>query len=188
MPFFQLLDLCMPNFGLLNFNYSVLATAAIYPTEGERIALDVSGYTWDQVACCVRWMSAFAFAIREPSPIQIKNFHGEAPEDAHHLQNYVVDLAVLERATTRLAALADMRLRNLQDPSAQRAALPTARRAVGQRVVLCRQADGPPNLGRHAVAPLPPCCPFFCTMTATFGSNYWSPTAATLVIKCNSLL
>ena len=23
-------------------------------------------------------------------------------------------------------------------------------------------------------------------MTATFGSNYWSPTAATLVIKCNS--
>ena len=123
--FFQLFDLCMPNFGLLNFNYSVLATAAINPTEGERISLDVSGYTWDQVARCVRWMSAFAFAIREPSPIQIKNFHGEAPEDAHHLQNYVVDLAVLERATTRLAALADMRLRNVQDPSAQRAALPT---------------------------------------------------------------
>ena len=115
----------MLNFGSLDFNYSVLATAAIYHMEGERIALDVSGYTWDQVARCVRWMSAFAFAIRERSPIQIKNFHGVAPEDAHHLQNHVVDLALLERATARLAALADMRLRDSPDPSAQRAVAPT---------------------------------------------------------------
>jgi len=64
-------------------------------------------------------MSAFAFAIRERSPIQIKSFHGVAPEDAHHLQNHVVDLALLERATTRLAALADNRLRESPDPAAQ---------------------------------------------------------------------
>lgn len=109
----------MLDFGSLDFSYSVLASSALYHMEGERVALSVSGYSWNDICRCVRWMSAFAFAIRERSPIQIKSFHGVAPEDAHHLQNHVVDLALLERATTRLAALADNRLRESPDPSAQ---------------------------------------------------------------------
>jgi cyclin E len=115
----QLLDLCMLDFGSLDFAYSVLATSALYHMEGERVALHASGYTWNEIADCVRWMSAFAFAIRERSPIQIKSFHGVAPEDAHHLQNHVVDLALLERATTRLAALAEGRLRDSPNLASQ---------------------------------------------------------------------
>lgn len=116
----QLLDLCMLDFGSLDFNYSVLATSALYHMEGERVALSVSGYAWPAIARCVRWMSAFAFAIRERSPVQIKSFHGVSPEDAHHLQNHVVDLGLLERATSRLAALADGRLRESPDVTSQR--------------------------------------------------------------------
>lgn len=120
MPFcraMQLLDLCMLNVGSLDFTYSTLAASALYHSEGEQAALTVTGYTWNELARCVRWMSAFAFAIRERSPVQMKSFHGVAPEDSHHLQNHVVDLALLERATSRLAALAEGRLRDSPDPS-----------------------------------------------------------------------
>lgn len=116
----QLMDLVMLDFGCLDYTYSVLATSALYHMEGERVALAVSGYTWQQIGQCVSWMSAFAFAIRERSPLQIRSFHGVPPEESHHLQNHVVDLKLLERATSRLAALADGRLRESPDPSTQR--------------------------------------------------------------------
>jgi len=117
----QLLDLCMLEFGCLDFTYSELATSALYHIEGERVALAVSGYSWPEISRCVRWMSAFVFAIRERgSPIQIKSFHGVLPEDSHHLQNHVVDMSLLERATSRLAALAEGALRDSPDVSSQR--------------------------------------------------------------------
>ena len=116
----QLMDLVMLDFGCLDYTYSVLATSALYHMEGERVALAVSGYNWQQIGQCVSWMSAFAFAIRERSPLQIRSFHGVPPEESHHLQNHVVDLKLLERATSRLAALSDGRLRESPDPSTQR--------------------------------------------------------------------
>jgi hypothetical protein len=82
----QLVDLCMLDVGSLDFTYSVLATSALYHTESEAVALAVSGYTWPAIARCVRWMSAFALALRERSPLQPKCFHGVQPDDAHHLQ------------------------------------------------------------------------------------------------------
>jgi len=115
----QLMDLVMLDFGCLDYSYSVLATSALYHMEGERVALAVSGLTWQQIGKCVGWMSSFAFAIRERSPVQVKSFHGVAPEDCHHLQNHAIDLPLLERATSRLAALADGRLRESPDPSGQ---------------------------------------------------------------------
>jgi cyclin E len=76
----------MLDVGSLDFTYSVLATSALYHTESEAVALAVSGYTWPAIARCVRWMSAFALALRERSPLQPKCFHGVQPDDAHHLQ------------------------------------------------------------------------------------------------------
>jgi len=115
----QLLDLCMLSFGCLDYNYSVLAASALYLMEGEQVALAVTGQTWESLSRCVRWMSAFAFAIRERSPVQIKSFQGVSPEDAHHLQNHVVDLGLLERATNRLAALEKLSLRESPNPTSQ---------------------------------------------------------------------
>lgn len=120
----QLLDLAMLDVGSLEFSYSVLATSSLYHTEDEATALAVSGYRWEDIAACVRWMSAFAFAIRERSPLQPKSFHGVQPDDAHHLQTHSVDLALLERAQQRLHALATGGLRDSPDPASQTGVLP----------------------------------------------------------------
>jgi len=115
----QLVDLCMLDVGSLEFSYSVLATAALYHTEGESVALHVSGYNWQDIAPCVRWMSAFAYAVNERSPLQPKSFHGIQPDEAHHLQTHAVDLDLLGRAQDRLHALASGGLRESPDPSTQ---------------------------------------------------------------------
>jgi len=115
----QLLDLAVLDVGSLEFDYSVLATSALYHTDSEATALGVSGYSWSDIASCVRWMSAFAFALRERSPLQPKSFHGVQPDDAHHLQTHNIDLALLERAQDRLRALATGGLRESPDPGAQ---------------------------------------------------------------------
>jgi len=117
----QLLDLCMLDFGCLDYTYSELATSALYLVQNEGVALGVSGYRWPDISRCVHWMSAFVFAIRERgTPIQIKSFHGVLPEDSHHLQNHVVDISLLDRAQARGTALAEGALRDSPDLSSQR--------------------------------------------------------------------
>jgi len=64
-------------------------------------------------------MGAFAFALRERSPLQPKSFHGIQPDDAHHLQTHAVDLDLLGRAQDRLHALATGGLRDSPDPASQ---------------------------------------------------------------------
>jgi len=120
----QLLDLAMLDVGSLDFPYSVLATSALYHTDCEATALAVSGYGWEDIAACVRWMSAFAFALRERSPLQPKSFHGVQPDDAHHLQTHSIDLPLLERAQDRIRALLNGNLRDSPDPTAQTALIP----------------------------------------------------------------
>jgi len=115
----QLVDLCMLDIGSLEFSYSILAASALSLTESEKVALQVSGYKWQDISPCVNWMSSFAFAIRERSPLQPKSFHGVAPDDAHHLQPHQVDLELLGRAQERLAAVAAGNLRDSPDPAQQ---------------------------------------------------------------------
>ena len=79
----------------------------------------IAGYSWHDIAQCVRWMSAFAYALRERSPLQPKSFHGIQPDDAHHLQTHAVDLDLLGRAQDRLHALASGGLRESPDPASQ---------------------------------------------------------------------
>ena len=64
-------------------------------------------------------MSAFAFAIRERSPLQPKSMHGIAPDDVHHYQPHCVDLELLGRAQERLHAVASGGLRDSPDPVRQ---------------------------------------------------------------------
>lgn len=120
----QLVDLCMLDIGSLEFSYSILATSALYHTESEAVALRVSGYKWKDIAQCVRWMSAFAFAIRERSPLQPKSMHGIAPDDVHHYQPHCVDLELLGRAQERLHAVASGGLRDSPDPAQQTGLFP----------------------------------------------------------------
>merc|ERR1740129_2572671 len=94
----QLLDLCVLDLGSLEFTYSVLATSALYHTQNEALALHVSGYQWKDIASCVRWMSAFAFALRESCPLQPRFYPQIHPDDAHHIQSHSVDLDIWRRA------------------------------------------------------------------------------------------
>jgi cyclin E len=112
----QLLDLSVLDLGSLEFTYSVLAASALYHTENEAVALRVSGYQWQDIAACVRWMSAFAFALRESGSLQSRFFPGIQPDDAHHIQSHSVDLDILARAQARLQDLATGGLRESPDP------------------------------------------------------------------------
>jgi len=112
----QLLDLCVLDLGSLEFTYSVLATSALYHTENEALALHVSGYQWKDIASCVRWMSAFAFALRESGPLQPRFFPGIQPDDAHHIQSHSVDLDMLAKGQSRLQELATGANRDSPDP------------------------------------------------------------------------
>jgi len=120
----QLLDLAVLDVGSLEFSYSVLAASALYHAENEEVALSVSGYRWEDIARCVRWMAAFSFALRERSPLQPKSFHGIQPDDAHHLQTHSIDLQLLERAQEQQQALCAGVLRESPDPMAQAALAP----------------------------------------------------------------
>jgi cyclin E len=155
----QLLDLAILDVGSLEFTYSVLATSALYHTESEATALAVSGYRWQDIASCVRWMSAFAFAMRERSPLQPKSFHGVQPDDAHHLQSHSSDLALLERAQDRLRSLAVGGLRDSPDPSSQSAPPPfglnnTPQESEGD-VMYEPEVSHAPGRSDHAPHPTP---------------------------------
>lgn len=112
----QLLDLCVLDLGSLEFTYSVLATSALYHTQNEALALHVSGYQWKDIASCVRWMSAFAFALRESGPLQPRFYPQIHPDDAHHIQSHSVDLDILAKGQARLQELATGANRDSPDP------------------------------------------------------------------------
>ena len=94
----QLLDLAVLDLGSLEFSYSVLATSALYHTENKEVALSLSGYKWENIAQCVRWMAAFSFALSERSQLQPKSFSGIHDDHADLLQTHSIDLHLLERA------------------------------------------------------------------------------------------
>merc|ERR1719150_537370 len=105
-------------------SFSLPADSALSHSENEEVALSVSGYRWEDIARCVRWMAAFSFALRERSPLQPKSFHGIQPDDAHHLQTHSIDLQLLERAQEQQQALCAGVLRESPDPMAQAALAP----------------------------------------------------------------
>lgn len=53
--------------GFLKFSYSTLAAAAMYFMYGKKVALDVSGLTWEQLQSCAEYMAAFYLVLRDTS-------------------------------------------------------------------------------------------------------------------------
>ena len=69
-------------------------------------------------------MSAFAFTLREESPLQTKSIYGIAPDDIHFYQIYNVDLDLFDRAQERLHAVASEGLSDSPDPARQTGLFP----------------------------------------------------------------
>ncbi len=91
----RLLDLCTLDVLSLRYPYSAIAAAAVYHTVGERVALETSGYTWEDVSSCIYWMAPFALTLRESGPVEVKTFSQIPLEDTHNIQTHNVDLSLL---------------------------------------------------------------------------------------------
>ena len=102
----RLLDLCFLDIGCLQFQYSVLATSAMYHISSEHVALSVSGYKWMDIAACVQWMTPFAMTLRDVGQAELKFFSQIPTEDTHAIQTHSVDLNLLEKAQTRATQVA----------------------------------------------------------------------------------
>ncbi|KAK2576779.1 hypothetical protein KPH14_005423 [Odynerus spinipes] len=116
----QLLDLATLDEGSLKFPYSHIAAGAIYHTQGRECALRVSRLSWEQLAPCVKWLTAFASIVAEEGsqfllrsaipPVESHSGSGlraTVPnivmDESHRIQTHVVDLNMLEKAQQRLA-------------------------------------------------------------------------------------
>lgn len=97
----RLLDLCILDVESLQFQYSVLAAAALYHMSSRELALSVSGYKWNDILPCVQWMAPFAVTVRELGQTAVKFFPNIQSEDSHSIQTHVVDLGLLEKAQLR---------------------------------------------------------------------------------------
>ncbi|XP_052815228.1 G1/S-specific cyclin-E-like [Mya arenaria] len=97
----RLLDLCMLDIESLQFQYSVLAAAALYHNSSKELALSVSGYKWLDILPCVQWMAPFAVSVRELGQTAVKFFPNIQSEDSHIIQTHVVDIQLLEKAQLR---------------------------------------------------------------------------------------
>ncbi|KAH3849871.1 G1/S-specific cyclin-E-like [Dreissena polymorpha] len=97
----RLLDLCVLDVESLQFQYSVLAAAALYHMSSKELVLSVSGYKWADILPCVKWMTPYALSVRELGQIAVKFFPNIQSEDSHTIQTHVVDLQLLEKAQCR---------------------------------------------------------------------------------------
>lgn len=98
----RLLDLCTMDILSLRYTYSAIAASAVYHIVGERVALQCSGYSWEDISSCIYWMAPFALTLREAGPVEIKTFPQISLEDTHNIQTHNVDLSILEAAQSRL--------------------------------------------------------------------------------------
>lgn len=91
----RLLDLCTMDILSLRYPYSAIAAAAMYHVVGEQVAIECSGYSWEDISSCIYWMAPFALTLRESGPVEIKTFSQIPLEDTHNIQTHNVDLSIL---------------------------------------------------------------------------------------------
>ena len=91
----QLLDLCTMDILSLRYTFSAIAAAAVYHVVGERVAIECSGYSWEEISSCIYWMAPFALTLRESGPVEVKTFSQIPIEDSHNIQTHNVDLSIL---------------------------------------------------------------------------------------------
>jgi len=98
----HLLDLSILDIGSLEFNYSVIAAAALYHFTNENVVFQCTGLKLPQIRECVVWMTPFALAIRDEGFENPKLFKSaDVLESMHNIQSRTADLALLEKAQAK---------------------------------------------------------------------------------------
>ncbi|KAM4864712.1 G1/S-specific cyclin-E2 isoform 3-T4 [Thomomys bottae] len=94
----QLLDLCILSIDSLEFQYSILAAAALCHFTSIEVVQKASGLEWDNISECVDWMVPFVNVVKSASPVKLKTFKKIPMEDRHNIQTHTNYLALLEEA------------------------------------------------------------------------------------------
>ncbi|XP_041975567.1 G1/S-specific cyclin-E [Aricia agestis] len=108
----QLVDLAVLHVDVNQFSYSTVAAAAIAHTFGKELALRVSGYSWESISPCYRWLSAGARAVRGGAARAVRGADGEHvqragglrllcpqlnADESHRVQQHNVTLDMFEK-------------------------------------------------------------------------------------------
>lgn len=95
----QLLDLCSMDPGWPRHKYGVLAAAAFYHfTADHSTTVELSGYSWLELAECVEWMAPFFTALHHHQLNHVPHFEKVSSSDFHNIQVHAVNLNILEEA------------------------------------------------------------------------------------------
>ncbi|XP_035915646.1 G1/S-specific cyclin-E isoform X2 [Anopheles stephensi] len=124
----QLIDLCSLDVGMANFKYSVIAAAAISHTFDRKTATFVSGFRWEEIAPCAKWMEPFFQVICDEnatSPLTflesndpIKYCHGLkhvcpnlVSDSSHIIQTHTTSVEMLDLVSIKIEEMeADARM------------------------------------------------------------------------------
>ncbi|XP_063155581.1 G1/S-specific cyclin-E2 [Candoia aspera] len=98
----QLLDLCILDVNSLDFQYRILAAAALCYHTSELVVKKASGLDWASIAECVEWMEPF-FKVAKKVPVKLKNFKKIAVEDRHNIQTHTNYLDMLDEINYEVA-------------------------------------------------------------------------------------
>ncbi|CAB1321220.1 unnamed protein product [Coregonus sp. 'balchen'] len=97
----RLLDLCILNINSLDYQYRVLAAAALCHYLPYEVVEKVSGLTWDVLDGVTDWMAPFVDTVAVCGRAQLKDFIKVASEDRHNIQTHSSYLLMLEEARRR---------------------------------------------------------------------------------------
>ncbi|XP_055402608.1 G1/S-specific cyclin-E2 isoform X2 [Bubalus kerabau] len=92
----QLLDLCILAIDSLEFQYRILAAAALCHFTSIEVVKKASGLEWDNISECVDWMVPFVSVVKSTSPVKLKIFKKISMEDRHNIQTHTNYLAMLD--------------------------------------------------------------------------------------------
>ncbi|XP_068942709.1 G1/S-specific cyclin-E2 isoform X3 [Petaurus breviceps papuanus] len=92
----KLLDLCILSIDSLEFQYRILAAAALCHFTSIEVVKKASGLDWDNISECVEWMVPFARVVKGGPPVKLKVFKKISVEDRHNIQTHTNYLAMLE--------------------------------------------------------------------------------------------
>ncbi|XP_006729836.1 G1/S-specific cyclin-E2 [Leptonychotes weddellii] len=91
-----LLDLCILAIDSLEFQYRILAAAALCHFTSIEVVKKASGLEWDNISECVDWMVPFVSVVKSTSPVKLKIFKKISMEDRHNIQTHTNYLAMLD--------------------------------------------------------------------------------------------
>ncbi|KAM4687306.1 G1/S-specific cyclin-E2 [Discoglossus pictus] len=92
----QLLDLCILHVTSLDFQYRILAAAALYHFTSMEVVTKSTGLDWHSISDCVHWMTPFLKVLQREPRLKLKEFKKVPQEDWHNIQVHSNYLEIMD--------------------------------------------------------------------------------------------